>query len=66
MPQLEWVHVFIHTFNVIAENLYLQTELQHGTTNWDDMKEILLLTFSFEYGFEFIDEALQVIKEAIF
>jgi len=41
-------------------------ELRHGTADWDEMKEIFLLTFSFEDGFKFIDEALQEIKASIF
>lgn len=47
-------------------NWYLEIDMQHGTTEWDVLKEILLLTFSFEDGFECIDEALQEIKAAIF
>jgi len=33
-------------------------ELRHGTTDWYDMKESFLLNFSFEDGFQCIDDAL--------
>lgn len=46
-PQLEWVHIFFHTFDTIPMNWYLETELQHGITKWDVLKEIFLLIFSF-------------------
>jgi len=44
----------------------LETKLRHGTVEWDVLREIILLTFSFEDGFESIYEALQEIKETIF
>lgn len=47
-------------------NWYLETELCHGTTKWDILRNFFLLTFSFEDGFECIDEVLQEIKVAIF
>jgi len=40
-------------------NWYLETELCHGTAEWNVLKEGFLLTFSFEDGFSSIDEALQ-------
>ena len=56
-PQLEWVHLFCHTLDVIPMNLYLKTELCHGTTEWDVLRERFVRTFIFEDGFERIDEA---------
>lgn len=47
-------------------NWYLETELQHETTEWDFLKERFMFTFSFEDGFECIDEALQEINIVIF
>lgn len=47
-------------------NWYLEIALRNGTAKWDVMKETFLLTFSFEDGFECIDEALQEIKAEIF
>jgi len=47
-------------------NWYLETELCHGTTEWDILREGFLLTFSFEDGFESVDEALQEVKAVIF
>lgn len=58
ISQLEWVHIFIHTLDVIIRNWYLEMELRQGTVDWDEMKEIFLLTFSFKDGFECIDEVL--------
>jgi len=34
-PQLEWVHLFRHTLDIISINWYLEMELYHGTTEWD-------------------------------
>lgn len=34
-PQLEWVHLFCHTLDVILMNWYLKTELCHETEEWD-------------------------------
>jgi len=62
----EWVHVFCHTLDIIPMNWYLEMELHHGTVEWDSLRESFLLTFSFEDGFECIDETLQEIKAAIF
>jgi len=60
------VHIFIHTLDVIPKKWYLETELRHGTTDWDEMKESFFLMFSFEVGFTGIDEAFQEIKASIF
>ena len=65
-PQTKWVHIFCHMLDTIPMNRYLETELRHGTTEWDVLKESFLLVFIFEDGFECIDEALQEIKAAIF
>ena len=61
-PQQEWVHIFCHTLEIIPVNWYLETELCHGTTERDILRESFLLTFNFENGFECIDEALQELK----
>lgn len=60
------VHIFSHTLDIIPMNWYFETELHHGTTEWDILREIFLMTFSFEDGFKSIDEALQEVKAAIF
>ena len=65
-PQTEWVHLFCHTLDIIPMNWYLETNLCHGTDEWDILREGFLMTFSFEDGFESIDEALQEVKVAIF
>jgi len=39
IPQPEWVHIFVHTLDVIPKSWYLETKLRNGTTNWDEMKE---------------------------
>jgi len=36
----------------------LEKELHHGIAKWDILRESFLLTFSFEDGFERIDEEL--------
>ena len=40
-------------------NWYMETELRHGTTEWDILRESFPLTLSFEDGFDSIDEVLQ-------
>ena len=65
-PQLEWVHLFYHTLDIIPMNWYLETELRHGTAEWDILREVFWMTFNFEDGFASIDEALQEIKVIIF
>lgn len=47
-------------------NWYLETKLRHGTEEWDILREGFFMAFSFEDGFECIDEALQEVKAAIF
>ena len=39
-------------------NWYLETELLHGTAEWDVLREGFMRTFNFEDGFESIDELL--------
>ena len=60
-PQLEWVHLFYHTLDVILMNWYLEMEL-HGTEELDVLHQVFLMTFNFEDGFESIDDALQEVK----
>ena len=47
-------------------NWYIETELRHGTSEWDILREGFMMTFSFEDGFDSIDEVLQEVKAAIF
>jgi len=65
-PQLEWVHLFCHTLDVILMNWYLETKLCHGIDEWDILRKGFIMTFSFEDGFDCIDEALQEVKAVIF
>ena len=63
--QLEWVHLFCHTLDVIPMNLYLETKLHHDTNEWDILRQGFVMTFKFEDGFECINEALQEVTETI-
>ncbi len=65
-PQPEWVHLFYHTLDVIPMHWYVETELHHGTGEWNILREGFIMTFSFEDGFDCIDEALQEVKVTIF
>ena len=65
-PQLEWVHLFCHTLDTIPMNWYVETELCHGTSEWDILRKGFMMTFNFEDGFDSIDEALQEVKATIF
>ena len=51
-PQLEWVHIFYHTLDVIPMNWYIETGVRHGTNEWDILREGFVLTFNFEDGWE--------------
>ena len=62
----KWVHIFIHTLNRVPMNWYPETKLRHGTTEWAALKEILILTFNFESGFQGLDESLLAIQDVIF
>ncbi|MDW3502992.1 hypothetical protein NQ272_27955, partial [Escherichia coli] len=33
------VHLFYHTLDVIPRNWYIETQLQHGTGEWDILRE---------------------------
>lgn len=65
-PQPEWVHLFYHTLDIVPMKWYVETELCHGTGEWDILHEGFMMKFSFEDGFDSIDEALKEVKEAIF
>jgi len=47
-------------------NWYVETKIRHGTGEWDILHEGFIMTFSFEDGFDSIDEVLQEVKAAIF
>lgn len=40
-------------------NWYIETELHHGIREWDISHEGFMMTFSFEDGFDSVDESLQ-------
>lgn len=65
-PQTDWVHLFCHTLDVIPMNWYLETELCHGTSEWDILCEGFIMMFIFKDGFDCIDEALQEVKAMMF
>jgi len=45
---------------------YIETDLCNGTGEWDILREGFMMTFSFEDGFDGIDEALHDVKAPIF
>ena len=47
-------------------NWNLEVELHHGIGKWDILHNGFIMTFSFEEGFDCIDEALQEVKAMIF
>lgn len=65
-PQPKWVHLFCHTLDVIPMKWYIEIFLCHGIAEWDTLHEGFMMTFSFEDGWDNIDEVLQEVKEAIF
>lgn len=65
-PQLEWLHLFCHSLDVILMNWYLERELCHGIGEWDILCEGSIMTFSLKDMFDCINEALQEVKAPIF
>jgi len=47
-------------------NWYIETELHHGIGEWDILREGFMMTFSFEDGFDDIEEVVQEVKATIF
>lgn len=65
--QPEWVHLFYHTLYVIQRNWYTETELQHGTGEWDILHERFLSTFLFEdQWMDTMENTLKLVKTTIF
>lgn len=56
--QPEWLHILSHTLDIILMNWYLETELCHGTVEWDILREGCFMTFHFEDGFKSINKVL--------
>jgi len=51
---------------VIPMNWYLETDLRHGTEEWDISCYGFIMMFNFKEGFDYIDTALQEVKATIF
>lgn len=65
--QLEWVHLFYHTMDVISRNWYTEIELRHRTGEWDILREGFLSAFLFEdQWMDTVDDVLQVVKATTF
>ena len=65
-PQPKWVHIFFHTLDVVPHNWYLETELHRRNVDWAGLIEGFLLTFSFEYVWDCIDDGLHDVRIGIF
>ena len=66
IPEDEWVHRFIHTLDLVPRNWYTETEFRKGTITWPLLIDKFLLTFTFEYEYQNVDQALEIIKVKIF
>ena len=66
IPEDEWVHLFIHTLDIVPRNRYTETELRRGTITWPLMIESFQLTFSFESEHPSIDQGLNCIRNKTF
>lgn len=58
----KWVHTVFHTLNVVPMSRYIETELQHGIVNWEELVEGFLMTFSSEDDCQHIEKYLQVLR----
>jgi hypothetical protein len=62
----EWPHHFIHTFEWIPGNWYIDQEMRRGTTKWIGLQQNFVVTFSFEHENPNIDSTLNLIPGVIF
>ena len=62
----EWVHLFIHTLDIIPKSWYIEIKLQRGIETWSLLIEGFQLTFGFESEYLEIDDALEVIRMKLF
>ena len=58
--------MFFHSLDTIPQQWYIETKLQHGTMDWHEMMEGLLLSYSLANRYECIKEALQEVKVGMF
>jgi len=54
----EWTHRFIHTFDTIPKNWYLELELHRETVNWDQLIQWFKVAFTFEHESPLLDASL--------
>lgn len=58
VPKVEWVHQFIHIFNTVPTNCYMQQELRRTIVTWPRVMEDFLEMFRFESDDFLVDCAL--------
>jgi len=66
VPEIEWMHRFIHKLDTILKNWYLELETRRETTRWDELVERFKVTFMFEHESPSIDAVLRDIRTNIF
>jgi hypothetical protein len=66
VPPEEWPHHFIHTLEGIPKNWYTEQEQRRETTNWEEIQQNFVVTFSFEHESPEIDTTLKVVRDRIF
>jgi hypothetical protein len=66
VPEIEWMHKFIHTLDTIPKNWYLELEMHRETTRWEELIQRFRVTFTFEHESPSIDAVLQAIQSNIF
>jgi hypothetical protein len=60
------VHNFINTLDTMPINWYLQEELCLATSDWYNMTQNFVATFSFESQYPSVDQAIQVVIHKLF
>jgi hypothetical protein len=65
IPQEQWVHKFINTLDTTPINWYLQAELGLTTSDWYNMNQKFIATFSFEIQYPSVYQDLQVVKQKV-
>jgi len=67
IPEIQWVHRFASTLDIVPKNWYVKLELRRGTADWNMLLKEFICTFDGETDRQCptIDRALQVVMRNI-
>jgi hypothetical protein len=58
VPEIEWMHIFIHTLDTISKNWDMELEMRRETKQWEELVQRFRVTFTFEHEYTSIYVAL--------